>query len=581
MTQDNTLIERARAWAKADPDPSSAAEITSLIERGDLAELADRFSGPLEFGTAGLRGVLGAGESRMNLAVIRRTSAGLAQYLKETVPGAAEHGVVIGYDARRMSREFALETALVMAAVGVKTMLFPQLCSTPVTAFAVLALDTAAGVMVTASHNPPEYNGYKVYWGDGAQITPPHDKGIASAIDAIGAASDVPVLSEHEARAQGLLRDVDASVEAAYLDAVAGLSSDPRGRALLRIVYTPLHGTGDRYTRAALARAGFESVWSVPAQQEPDGSFPTVSFPNPEEKGALDLAYALATEKGANLILANDPDADRLAVAVPDGSGGFRQLTGNEIGQLLGEFVLRTTGELGPERLVVTTVVSSPMLRQIASQLGVRYAETLTGFKWIAEAATRMGRDEGAHFVFGYEEALGYTVGTVVRDKDGIGAATVFAELAASAAAEGRTVLDELERLGRTYGLFVSGQQSVWRKGAAGAAEIAAMMTSLRAKLPQSIGGLRVERVRDIERGIETRGGVTTRLALPKSNVLIFDLEGGARVVARPSGTEPKIKYYFDLREQVREGEPFEDARARAEQKLAALMTAFVEIAGS
>jgi phosphomannomutase len=584
---DPALIQRARAWMQADPDPRTAAELALEIERnerGERGDLADRMAGPLEFGTAGLRGVLGAGESRMNLAVVRRTTAGLARYLLETTPGAGEMGVVVGYDGRTMSREFALEAALVLAACGVRAHLFTSLCATPLTAYGVLALGAAAGVMVTASHNPPEYNGYKVYWRDGAQITPPHDVGIASAIAQIGPARDVALLDERDARQRGLLVDIPTSLEPAYLDAVAALSSDRRGRDLIRIAYTPLHGTGDRYTRAALARAGFEHVWSVPAQREPDGCFPTVSFPNPEEKGALDLSYALAAEVGANLVLANDPDADRLAVAVPAGSspgGGFRQLSGNELGVLLGEYVLRTTAALGEARLVVTTIVSSPMLGHIARTLGVRYAETLTGFKWIASTAMRMEQEQGARFVFGYEEALGYTVGTVVRDKDGISAAAVFAELAAAAAAEGRTVLDELERVARAYGLYASGQRSVWRKGVEGAQEIAAMMERLRDALPTRIGDHAVVAVRDVERGVETRGGEASRLALPRSNVLIFDLEGGARVVARPSGTEPKIKYYFDLREEVAPGEPFAAAKERADARLGRLIDAFVAVAGA
>jgi phosphomannomutase len=576
MTTNEDLLDRAIKWVQEDPDPETAAELRSLIERGNLKELADRMAGPLEFGTAGLRGVLGAGESRMNRAVVRRTSAGLAAQLLASRPAVRQEGVVVGYDGRRMSREFALDTARVLAAQGIPALLFPELCPTPLVAFAVLDQKAAAGVVVTASHNPPEYNGYKVYAANGAQIIPPQDREIAAAIAALGPAREIPLADEEEARAAGLIRDVEPAVIAHYLDATLALQRDRRGRDLVRIVYTPLHGTGDRIARELLARAGFSQVWTV-AEQEPDGDFPTVAFPNPEEKGALDLSFALAARKDATLVLANDPDADRLAVAVPDGHGGFRQLTGNEVGVLLGEYMLRHT-EGGERRLVVTTVVSSPMLRQIASQLGVRYGEVLTGFKWITNLAMRREAEEGASFVFGYEEALGYTVGTTVRDKDGLSAALVFAELTAAAAAEERTVLDELERLGRTFGLFVSAQRNVTCKGAEGTAEIAAILDRLRATTPQAISGLTVRSLTDVLRGVRLVDGRQERVDLPESNVLIFELEGDARVVARPSGTEPKIKYYFDLREQVHLEEPYAEARARAEARLTALIEGFLAL---
>jgi phosphomannomutase len=576
MTTNDDLLARASRWVQEDPDPETAAELGALIERGDLKELADRMAGPLEFGTAGLRGVLGAGESRMNRAVVLRTTAGLGAQLLASRPEVRREGVVVGYDGRRMSREFALDAARVLAAQGIPVHLFPALCPTPLVAFAVLDRKAAAGVMVTASHNPPEYNGYKVYGANGAQIVPPQDAEIAAAIAAVGPARGVPLADEQDARRAGLIRDVGADLIERYLTATLALQRDLRGRDLVRIVYTPLHGTGDRLARELLARAGFSRVWSVAEQQEPDGNFPTVAFPNPEEKGALDLAFALAAREDATLVLANDPDADRLAAAVPDGRGGFRQLTGNELGALLGEYVLQH-GE-GARRLVVTTIVSSPMLKQIAAQLGVQYGEVLTGFKWITNLAMEREAAGSSSFAFGYEEALGYTVGTAVRDKDGLSAALVFAELAAAAAAEGRTVLDELERLGRTYGLFVSAQRNVTRKGAAGAAEIGAILDRLRSSTPRAIGGLAVRSLADVLRGVRVVDGHEEPLGLPASNVLIFELEGGARVVARPSGTEPKIKYYFDLREQVQPGEPFPEARARAEARLASLIDGFLAL---
>ena len=580
MSDDSALLARARAWAEADPDPETRAEVEALIAAADVVALTDRFAGPLEFGTAGLRGVLGGGETRMNRAVVRRTTAGLAAYLLRTSPDARLRGVVVGHDARRLSRELAEDTAAVLAAAGIVAHLFDGLVHTPMTAFAVKRLGAAAGVMVTASHNPPGYNGYKVYGSDGAQIVSPHDVGIAAQIARAPAAREVPIAEMGPARRSGLIRAVAGEMREAYLDAIHGLSLDPRGRERVRIVYTPLHGTGDEIAHAALARFGFHDVTSVPEQREPDGRFPTVAFPNPEEKGALDLAFALARGKNATLIIANDPDADRLAVAIPDGRGGFRQLSGNEVGVLLGEYVLRKDRRGEGARLVLTTIVSSPMLCHVAEGLGVRYGETLTGFKWIASTALRREREEGARFVFGYEEALGYTIGDVVRDKDGVSAAALFAELTAVAAEEGRTIADELERLARTYGLFVSTQRSITRKGATGPGEIAGIMASLRTRAPATVGDRAVVAVRDLEAGTETRGGVVSPAGLPPSNVLVLELEGGARVIARPSGTEPKIKFYVDVREEVRAGEPFADASARAEGTLARLTDAFLALAG-
>jgi phosphomannomutase len=578
------LLDRARAWAAADPDEATRSELLSLVDQAAagapaaLADLAERLAGPLEFGTAGLRGVIGAGESRMNRAVIRRTSAGLAAHLLAAAPGARERGVVVGYDGRHFSREFAEDTAAVLARAGLRVHLFPTLCATPLVAFGVLDLGAAAGVMVTASHNPPEYNGYKVYWGNGAQIIPPHDHEIARAIEAVGPAREVPLLGLDEARARGLVCDIPDELTERYLQSIERLIRSREGRAGVTIVYTPLHGTGDRYTREALRRAGFDRVLSVPEQQRPDGDFPTVAFPNPEERGALDLAFALGRQENADLIIANDPDADRLAIAIPDGAGGFRQLTGNEVGVLLGDHALRTLGE-GPGRLAMTTIVSSPMLGHVARALGARYEETLTGLKWIASRALEL-EASGARFAFGYEEALGYMIGTAVRDKDGISAATVFAELAALARARGGSVASELERLARTHGLFVSTQRNLTRKGAAGAAEIAAMMERLRTHRPTQIAGRDLVAFTDVQAGVRYRGDAREPLSLPASNVLVMDLAGDARVVARPSGTEPKIKFYFDLREEVAPGEPFATARERADRRLDELATAFISVIG-
>jgi phosphomannomutase len=579
------LFERAAAWIAHDPDPQTKEELLSVVERaraGDaiaLKDLRDRFAGPLEFGTAGLRGVIGAGENRMNRTVVLRTTWGLGQYLLRHAPDAAARGVVIGYDARRMSREFSEDTARVLAALGIVAHLSPIAIPTPLTAFGVTHLGAAGGVMVTASHNPPEYNGYKVYWGNGAQIIPPHDKGIAAAIDQAAPADQVPVLALEEARSKGLVRDLEPAVERTYLDELQKLSVRKDGERSLGIVYTPMHGVGDRLTRIALAEAGFTCVESVPEQAEPDGAFPTVAFPNPEEKGALDLAIALAKKLEAELILANDPDVDRLAAAVRTPAGEYLQLTGNQVGTLLGHYVL-TEGP-GGDRIALASIVSSPMLGTIARRLGVRYEETLTGFKWIANRALELERETGARFVFGYEEALGYTVGSLVRDKDGIGAAMIFAELTAVRKAQGKSLLDALDDLAREYGLFVSGQKAITMPGADGIAKIKQLMAALREKTPDKVDALTVESVSDLLAGTRRlRNGTVERLALPPSDVLVYALEGGSRIIARPSGTEPKIKFYFDVCEALAEGESPKAAEGRTKAKMGVLMAAFSRLAG-
>jgi phosphomannomutase len=575
----NELRERAERWAEEDPDPTTQGELRALLRAPDPAktDLADRFAGTLEFGTAGLRGVLGAGPNRMNRAVVLRTTWGLAMELLAAFPDARKHGVVIGYDGRRYSREFAVDTALVLASAGLPAHVFAEPAPTPLTAFAVKHLGAVAGVMVTASHNPPEYNGYKVYWQNGAQLVPPTDERIAARIEKAPAAKEVPRLELAEARERGLVTAVSANVFDSYLAAVRALRVHDEGDRAFPIVYTPLHGVGDKVARLALADAGFTNVTSVPEQRNPDGAFPTVAFPNPEEKGAMDLAFALGRKLAAKLIVANDPDADRLGVALPgppdraNAASGFVQLTGNQVGVLLGHYLLtERTARKGERPLVIATIVSSPMLGAIARALGVLYEETLTGFKWIANRAIELEK-EGATFVFGYEEALGYAMGDAVRDKDGISAAVVMAEMASVLASRNKTLQDELEAIYRRYGLYVSSQVNLTRKGASGAEEIRALMDKLRTSPPRRVGNLDV---------VATRDYLDSRSTLPKSNVLAFELQGGSRVIARPSGTEPKVKFYFDVRETIAEDEPFATAEARAQSVLRRLADEFVASVG-
>lgn len=562
------LRARAAAWSATDPDPATRAEVEALLAADDEAGLAERFGGALSFGTAGLRGVLGAGPNRMNRAVVIRTTAALAQVLREREPDAARRGVVVAFDGRTASDVFAADVAEVLAGAGVRALLLPPRSPTPLCAFAVGALGAAGGVVITASHNPPEYNGYKVYAARGSQIVPPFDVAVARAIETITDPSAVP-------RARGAaVVELDRTIEDRYAAAVAGVAALRPARDDLEIVYTPLHGVGARLARRVLAEAGFPRVTVVPEQAEPDPRFPTVSFPNPEEPGSMDLALALGRARRADLVLANDPDADRLAVAVPDETGALRMLTGNEIGVLLGHHLL-TTGAGGPERLVVATIVSSPQLGAIARDLGVRYAETLTGFKWIADRAFAL-EAEGARFVFGYEEALGYCCGTVTRDKDGLSAAAVFAQLAARCRQQGISVLGHLEQIHRRHGLYCSAQKSLWMRGPDGPAKMARSLSALRARAVDRIGARRVvARLDYLSRTRTDASGAQSALVLPSSDVLAFELEDGARVTIRPSGTEPKVKQYFDLRVTVKDGEDLGAARAAGARGLDELAAAF------
>jgi phosphomannomutase len=578
------LRQRAERWMNDDPDPRTRGELRELLAKSDAdlakTDLEDRFASSLEFGTAGLRGVLGAGPNRMNRAVVARATWGLAQQILAAIPRGAERGVVVGGDARHLSKELSEDTAAILAAAGIKVVLFRHPVPTPLVGFAVKKLGAAAGVVVTASHNPPEYNGYKVYWENSAQIIPPVDAAIAADIARAPAGKDVERPSLESLVARGLVTEASPELEKGYLDAVLALQVHPRqGDRALGIVYTPMHGVGDDLLRRAMSAAGFPNVTSVPEQQKPDGAFPTVAFPNPEEKGAMDLSLALARKTGAQLVLANDPDADRLAVAVPEGEG-YRQLTGNQVGALLGHYLLTERPAGGGKRAVLASLVSSPLLGRIAASLGVKYEETLTGFKWIANRAMAL-EHEGYQFVFGFEEALGYCVGDVVRDKDGISAALLFAELAAVLRARGSSVPQALDAIARQWGVFTSSQVNVVRKGASGVVALREMMDRLRASPPRTVGDDAVVAVSDYEARTRTvlATGKSTPLTLPASNVLAFELASGSRIIARPSGTEPKAKFYFDVRQEVRQGEAVADATARAVSEMRKLEAAFSAIA--
>jgi phosphomannomutase len=528
----------AEAWLAEDPDPDTRAELQAVLNDG--GDLADRFGAQLEFGTAGLRGALGAGPNRMNRVVVIRAAAGLCAYLKDN--GLTGGPVVIGYDARHKSDVFARDTAAVVRGAGLDAVLVDKPTPTPVIAFAIRHLGAVAGVVVTASHNPPQDNGYKVYLGDGSQIVPPADAGIAAAIDAVGPLDGVP-------RGDGWTVAGDELVEA-YLDRVASLVPADAPREL-DVVYTPLHGVGRDLVLAAVSRAGFAAPSVVGSQAEPDPEFPTVTFPNPEEPGAIDAALDLARAEQPDLVVANDPDADRCAVAVPDpaADGGWRMLRGDELGGLLGDFLLSGS----PSGVAACSIVSSTLLGKIAASYGVGYTETLTGFKWIGRVPD---------LVYGYEEALGYCVDPeAVKDKDGVSTLIRVLHLAAQAKAAGHTLLDLLDDLALRHGLHATDQLSVRVDDLA---LIADAMTRLRTTPPATLGGHTVERIDDLNEGA---GG------LPPTDGLRFHLSDGARVVVRPSGTEPKLKCYLEVVVPVPAGD-VPAARAVATGDLAAIKTA-------
>ncbi|MFJ8084279.1 phospho-sugar mutase [Streptomyces sp. NPDC096205] len=536
MTDD--LMARAQAWLAEDPDPETREELAALVDAEDVAELTARFSGTLQFGTAGLRGELGAGPMRMNRSVVIRAAAGLAGYLK--AKGETGGLVVIGYDARYKSADFARDTAAVMTGAGLKAVLLPRPLPTPVLAFAIRHLGAVAGVEVTASHNPPRDNGYKVYLGDGSQIVPPADAEIAAEIDAIAALADVP-------RPDSGWSVLDDAVLDAYLARTDAVLADGSARGA-RTVYTAMHGVGKDVLLAAFARAGFPEPVLVAEQAEPDPAFPTVAFPNPEEPGAMDLAFAKAREVEPDLIVANDPDADRCAVAVKDGpeGGDWRMLRGDEVGALLAAHLVAR----GARGTFAESIVSSSLLGRIAEKAGLPYEETLTGFKWIA-------RVEGLRY--GYEEALGYCVDPEgVRDKDGITAALLITELASELKERGRTLLDLLDDLAVEHGLHATDQLSVRVKDLS---LIADAMRRLREQPPTELAGLAITRAEDLTRGTET---------LPPTDGLRYTLDG-ARVIVRPSGTEPKLKCYLEVVVPVADHSRLPEARAKAADLLATI----------
>ncbi|MCI8940585.1 MAG: phospho-sugar mutase [Dorea sp.] len=545
---------------------------------GDEKEIEERFYKNLAFGTGGLRGIIGAGTNRMNIYTVRKATQGLANYIVKQ--GAEKKGAAIAYDSRNMSPEFAEETALCLAANGVKAYIFPSLKPTPMLSFALRELGCTAGIVITASHNPAEYNGYKVYWEDGAQITAPKDQEIISEVNAITDFGQVKTMPKEEAVKSGLYEVIGPDMDDKYMEALKKLAIHPeiirKEGENLKIVYTPLHGTGNLPVRRILKELGFANVYVVQEQELPDGNFPTVPYPNPEDKKAFALALKLAEKVDADIVLATDPDADRLGVYAKDEkTGQYRSFTGNMSGMLIMEYILSQKKKLGtlPENgAVVTTIVSGKMAREIAKEYGVTLIETLTGFKYIGEQIKFFEQNDNYGFLFGYEESYGCLVGTHARDKDAVAAVMALCEAAAWCRNQGITLCSQMDKLFEKYGYYMEGLSTLTLKGQDGAKKIKEMMESIRKDTPAQIGGLTVTQFRDYMEDVlaDYKTGETKTTGLPKSDVLYFELEGGAWCCIRPSGTEPKIKFYIGVK-----GIDEQDAGRRLE----AMKRAFLELA--
>ena len=568
------FTEAYRFWCE-NPyfDEAMKEELRSIA--GDENEIKDRFYRSLEFGTGGLRGIIGAGTNRMNLYTVRKATQGLANFiLKE---GGAERGVAIAYDSRRMSIEFSEEAALCLAANGIKAYRFESLRPTPELSFAVRELGCIAGIVVTASHNPAEYNGYKVYWDDGAQVTPPKDAEIIDEVNAVTDWAEVRTVSRVEAIRRGLYFVIGSEIDDRYMEelkkqVIRGDLCREIGKTM-KVVYTPLHGTGNLPVRRILKEIGFEQVYVVPEQELPDGNFPTVASPNPENKSAFELALALAEKVGAELVLATDPDADRLGVFAKDSvSGEYKSFTGNMSGMLICEYLLSQRKELGKihdDGFIVKTIVSTNMADLIAAEYGVELKECLTGFKYIGELI-RLAEESGhGHYEFGFEESYGCLVGTHARDKDAVVAVMMLCEAAAYYRTKGLTLWDQMMNIYRKYGFFREGIETITLKGFEGAAKITEMMDAIRQNPPKKLGDYTVTEFRDYERDVITdlATGGKRPTGLRKSNVLYFDLTDNAWACVRPSGTEPKIKFYMGVK-----GNSFEDADAKLAKLDAAMM---------
>ncbi|MDR2210357.1 MAG: phospho-sugar mutase [Spirochaetaceae bacterium] len=578
----DAVFERARDYIAKEGDPHFRAEVEELLGKEDWKELEDRFYRKLEFGTGGLRGVIGGGYNRMNTLVVKSATQGLASYIRKAFPEKARAGTlkaVIAYDSRHYSIEFAEAAALILAANGVTTYLFSSMRPTPELSYAVRELGCDTGIVVTASHNPPQYNGYKAYWNDGSQVIAPHDQGIINEVNAV---TDIREITRLEAISRGLLEIIDSRIDEPYQAMVRSRLFRPdliKAKAgEVKIVYTPLHGTGAMHVEAVLGSLGLKVI-TVPEQREGDGDFPTVSFPNPEEAAALELAVKLGREAGADVVMATDPDADRLGIAVPAAGspGGFTLLTGNQLGSLLADYIflsLKETGKMPAKPAMANSIVTTGMQKRIAAFYGAECFECLTGFKWIADIWRRSESDgKGYTVVYGTEESYGYLVEPEVRDKDAVSAAAMTAEMTLYWRSKGKSLLDRLEELYGICGYWQELGISKYFQGPQGPAVMKGIMDNYRENPPKTLGGIPVEKVRDILESVWKFPGEPGRrepVDLPRSDVLQFCLADGTVVSARPSGTEPKIKFYASCCAETGNG-GLEAAKKEAARKLEAI----------
>ena len=554
-------------------DENTKAELAAIGD--DAAEIEDRFYRQLEFGTGGLRGVIGAGTNRMNIYTVRQATQGLANYILSQ--NGQEKGVAIAHDSRIMSTEFADEAALCLNANGIKAYVFDSLRPTPELSFAVRELGCISGIVITASHNPREYNGYKVYWEDGAQITPPHDKNILAEVAKVTSFDQVKTMKKEDAVAAGLYKVIGKEIDDRYMEELKKQSIHPeviREMAKdIKIVYTPLHGTGNLPVRRVLKELGFEQVYVVKEQELPDGGFPTVSYPNPEAAEAFSLGLKLAAEKNADLVLATDPDADRLGVYVKDaGSGEYIPLTGNMSGSLLCEYVLsqkKAAGKIPDDGQVIKSIVSTNLIDAVAKEYGCELIEVLTGFKWIGQQVLKNEKTGRGTYLFGMEESYGCLIGTYARDKDAISATAALCEAAAYYKQKGMTLWDAMVAMYEKYGYYKDAVKSIGLSGIEGLAKIQSIMETLRNNTPKEVGGYKVVSARDYKLDTikDMASGEVKPTGLPSSNVLYYDLNDGAWICVRPSGTEPKIKFYYGIK-----GSSMEDADAKSEALGAAVM---------
>lgn len=568
-------LEQYNAWLEGDYfDEATKAELEAI--KGNDKEIEDRFYKDLAFGTGGLRGVLGAGTNRMNIYTVGKATQGLANYINNEVADMADRKVAIAYDSRRMSPEFSDIASRVLAANGIKAYVFESLRPVPLLSYAVRQLGCTAGIVITASHNPPEYNGFKAYWSDGAQVTAPKDVEIIDQVNLVANFEDVVTISKEDAMASGLIEVIPTSLDDDYIEELKKLIIDPalvkaEGKDF-KVVYTPIHGSGNIPVRRILKEIGFENVSVVPEQELPDGNFPTVDYPNPEDPKAFKMALALAEKEDADVVMATDPDADRLGVFAKTAEGDYKALNGNNIGMILMHYILSRKSALGllPDNAaVIGTIVSTYMARPIAEEYGAKLYETLTGFKYIGEKIKEFEADGSYKFQFGYEESYGALIGTHARDKDAVVAVMGVAEAAAYYKSQGKTLYEALLDLFEKYGYYKETLQAITLKGKEGVEKIEHILTTLRENPPTVLAGIKVVSARDYAndtlKNMET--GEVTTTGLPSSNVLYFDLEDGSWICVRPSGTEPKVKFYFGVK-----GDTLEASEAASAQLEKAVM---------